>query len=114
MTDQDPSTGRFVKGNKANPGGRVRSDLSITTLIDKAVSDADWDFIIKQMLKQARRGNLKAIEMLMDRRFGKAIQATDNTHSGELTYKIEYVNTPYPTANVSSGASGNTPKPKEV
>jgi hypothetical protein len=114
MTDRDPETGKFLPGNNANPGGRARSDITLTALIDKAVTPADWDFIIKNLLKMARRGNLKAIEMLMDRRFGKPIQATDNTHTGDMVYRIEYINTPYPASDVSSGASGNTPKPKEI
>jgi hypothetical protein len=33
---------------------------------------------------------------------------------GPLRFEVEYVNTPYPTANVPPSASGNTPEPKEV
>jgi hypothetical protein len=73
MTDQDPKSGRFVKGNKANPGGHKRTDLSISALIDNAVTEADWLFIIGNLRTKARRGDVKAIEMLMDRRFGKAV-----------------------------------------
>lgn len=71
--------GQYIPGISGNPGGRTASDISITTLIDKAVNPEDWDFIFKNLLKMARRGNLKAIEILLDRRFGKAIQATEHT-----------------------------------
>lgn len=88
LSGRDPKTGRFLPGSNPNPGGRVRSDLSITALIDKAVSPDDWDFIIRQMLKMARRGNLKAIEMLTDRRFGKPLQPQDI----DAALNIRYVN----------------------
>ena len=73
MTDRDPTSGKFLPGNKANPGGRPKG-LSITALIDKAVSEADWIFILDVLLRKARRGDVKAIDMLLDRRFGKAMQ----------------------------------------
>lgn len=81
MQERDEK-GKFTKGTSGNPGGRPKSELSITALIDDAVTPADWDFIFKQLLKMARRGNLKAIEMLMDRRFGKAQQRTELTGEG--------------------------------
>lgn len=91
MTDQDPKTGRFVAGNKANPGGRPKAEVSITALIDQAVSPTDWMDIIQKLLKMARAGNLKAIEMLMDRRFGKALQTTELT--GKDGGPIKTINT---------------------
>ena len=78
MTDRDAS-GKFVKGNTGNPGGRPKSDLSIIALIDAVVTAEDWKFIIEAQVKRARRGDNKAIEWLTDRRFGKAIQATQIT-----------------------------------
>ena len=80
--------GQFVKGISGNPGGRPNG-LSITALIDKAVTRDDWDFIFATLLKMARRGNLKAIEMLMDRRFGKALQTNEIT--GKDGGPIKYI-----------------------
>lgn len=77
MTDRDPTTGKFLPGNRANPGGRPKSDLSLTVLIDEVVSPNDWRFIIATLKKRARRGDVRAIEMLMDRRFGKPVQQTE-------------------------------------
>ena len=86
MTDRDAS-GKFVPGNKANPGGKIkRTDLTITALIDAAMTEDDWRFIIKAQVTRARRGDHRAIDWLTDRRFGKAVQPTDNEHSGELTF----------------------------
>jgi hypothetical protein len=114
MVLKDPETGRFVKGASGNPGGRPKSELSITALIDSVVSENDWLFIIGVLKKRARRGDVKAIEMLMDRRFGKAIQVNEHTGKDGSAIRIEYVNTPYPAPDVSSSASGDTPEPKEV
>ena len=112
MTDRDPDSGKFIKGTSGNPGGRPKSEFTITGLIDAAVNANDWKFIIGQLLKQARRGNLKAIEMLMDRRFGKALQQTEI--NGNLKAMIEYVNNPYPSSNVPPGTGEDIPKPEKV
>ncbi len=89
MTDRDAS-GKFVKGNSANPGGRPRSDLSLSALIDGAVTEDDWKFIITAQLKKARRGDHKSVEWLTDRRFGKAVQPTDNKHEGTINVIIDW------------------------
>lgn len=85
MVAQRNDKGQFVKGESGNPGGRKVADYSITELIDGVVTVDDWKFIFELLKKKARRGDMKAIEMLMDRRFGKSIQPTDNKHSGELS-----------------------------
>lgn len=84
--------GQFCKGESGNPGGRPAAEFSITALIDDAVSKDDWVFIIDQLNKKARRGDLKAIEMLMDRRFGKPTQT--NEIKGDLNLLIWDVPTP--------------------
>ena len=78
MTDRDVN-GRFKPGISGNPEGKKKDSLSVSALIDEAVTPDDWKFIIQQLLKRAKRGDLKAIEMLMDRRFGKALQQIDGT-----------------------------------
>jgi hypothetical protein len=99
MTERGPD-GKFLKGNSANPGGRPKSDLSITALIDAVVKPSDWEFIITCLKTKARRGDVKAIEMLMDRRFGKAIQQTQLTgeEGGPLKVIVEYVDAPFTTS----------------
>jgi hypothetical protein len=102
MTDRDPQSGKFLPGNKANPGGRPRNDLVISALIDEVVKPDDWRFIIGELKKRARRGDVKATEMLMDRRFGKAIQAVEHGGEGGGPIRIEIVyadNTLIPTAS---------------
>lgn len=49
-------------------------ETSVSALIDAAVTVEDWQAIIATLANRARRGDLKAIEMLLDRRFGKPVQ----------------------------------------
>ena len=79
MTQERDEKGKFVKGVSANPGGRPKADYSISALIDEAVSLSDWNFIISILKKKARRGDYKAIEILLDRRFGKPVQPNEHT-----------------------------------
>lgn len=90
MTDRD-GNGRFVAGNRANPGGRPKSELNITTLIDDAVTVDDWKFIFETLKKKARRGDMKAIEMLMDRRFGKPKQSTEITGADGAPIQVQRI-----------------------
>lgn len=85
MAKRDPATGKFIKGESGNPGGRTKG-LSITALIDKAVSERDWYDIINVLLTRAKRGDLKAIEMITDRRFGKASQPITGEGGGPITW----------------------------
>jgi hypothetical protein len=87
MTERGPD-GKFIKGNSGNPGGRPKSDYSITALIDAAVGESDWIFIIGVLLKRARRGDVKAIEMLMDRRFGKAIMQIGGANGAPIPVQL--------------------------
>ncbi len=85
MTERGPD-GKFVKGASGNPGGRPKDSLSLTALIDAAVTATDWTTIIGIMRRKAIHGDLKATDMLFDRRFGKAQQFTDITSNGETIH----------------------------
>jgi hypothetical protein len=56
--------GRFAKGNRGGPG-RPRARDRITAL-DERVAEAGPD-LIEAALKEAKGGNVKAMEMLLDR-----------------------------------------------
>lgn len=81
MAGRDPKTGRFMKGVSGNPGGRPKG---IYTLIDESLGDADWQELINLLTKLAMRGNLKAMEMLLDRRWGKPTQSIEAGDGGAV------------------------------
>jgi hypothetical protein len=64
FTDFRQADGRFAKGNPGGPG-RPRARDRIAAL-DQIVADAGPD-LIEAALKVAKSGNVKAIEMLLDR-----------------------------------------------
>jgi hypothetical protein len=91
MVAQRDEKGKFVKGKSGNPGGRPAGEFTISGLIDEAVTKEDWLFIINTLKTKARRGDVKAIEMLMDRRWGKPVQENRNTGEGGGPMRIEVV-----------------------
>jgi len=85
MAVRDPKTGRFVKGVSGNPGGRPKG---LVPLIDGSLSDADWQELISILSKLAMRGNLKAMEMLLDRRWGKPTQSIEAGEKSGLKISV--------------------------
>ena len=81
MVVQRDAKGHYLPGQSANPGGRNRSG-SIRKMIDAVVCDADWQKIIQVLYDKAMKGDLKAIEMLLDRRFGKPTQPITGDDDG--------------------------------
>jgi len=80
MTDRD-ATGRFVKGNNANPNGRPPKereeryrDIMLTT-----VSFADWQRIVEKARDQALKGDAVARKFLADYFIGPPVQRNEHT-----------------------------------
>ena len=70
----------FKPGQSGNPKGRPKN--SVTALL-KAKPDADKVAIATKLTNLAKEGDLKAIDMFIDRTDGKVIQQTDHTFNGE-------------------------------
>lgn len=65
--DQRMADGRFAKGNRGGPGRPPRRSLSGTVLaLDKLSAEAAPD-VVKVALDLARRGNLTALGMVLER-----------------------------------------------
>jgi len=68
---------QWKKGQSGNPAGKPRGSKHFKTLLKEALMLADENGeridtkIIKQLLSKASKGDLKAIEMVMDRTDGK-------------------------------------------
>ena len=70
--DRDPCTGRFVKGCKPGPGNpNVRNLASTRSRLILAVSDDDFDRVVKALFDAAERGERWAVKELLDRLLGK-------------------------------------------
>jgi hypothetical protein len=76
--------GRIVKGQTLNPLGKPVGARHMTTIIFDALSKVAKDTgtredveIVKTLLRKAKEGDTKAIEMIMDRTDGKPVQMID-------------------------------------
>ena len=78
MDDPDRnSNGRFKKGWKGGPGrpqGSVRKYKKIHDLLMDAATDEDEVEMVKVLVREARGGNLRAIDTYFDRKYGKPTQ----------------------------------------
>src|ERR1039458_6871631 len=76
----DPEIGkntRWRKGQRSpNPGGRPRYGL-VSAYLRQALEGGDADKIAQSLLKQAKKGNMRAISEVMDRTEGKAKQTME-------------------------------------
>lgn len=83
MSNPNPEN-QFKPGQSGNPNGRPRSGNSWKDIIDNAISlktekgISKKEAIILILTEMALDGDLKAMEMLMDRTEGKAKQLTEN------------------------------------
>ena len=78
--DNIPPEKRWQPGQSGNPNGRPKN--SETTLL-KNKSHKDKREIADKLTNLAKDGDLKAIDMFIDRTDGKVIQQTDHTFNGE-------------------------------
>ena len=78
----------FPKGVSGNPNGRPRKLPKIDDLLSDILGaeddkDSEAYAILHSLMKQAKGGNVKAAEILLDRAYGKAKQSIDHTSKGE-------------------------------
>ena len=78
----------FPKGVSGNPNGRPRKLPKIDDLLSDILGaeddkDSEAYAILHSLVKQAKGGNVKAAEILLDRAYGKAKQSIDHTSKGE-------------------------------
>ena len=83
-TPPKPTVGRpFAKGTSGNPGGRkpIPDDVreALRALTPRALE------VLKQLLESAdEKVQVQAMREVLDRNLGKAVQPTDNVHSGSV------------------------------
>jgi len=88
-----PEHSRFKKGQSGNPKGRPPKLPHLDKLLDEVLGEEKDGVTAAKVILQALRlkatkGDVRAAEVLLDRAYGKAKQAIEN--SGETTIKIIY------------------------
>lgn len=64
---------KFKKGETGNPNGRPKKIPSLDKLLSD-LPESDFTKVIESLVKKAKSGDVRAIEVLLDRSYGKAKQ----------------------------------------
>ncbi|MCU0473401.1 MAG: DUF5681 domain-containing protein [Bacteroidales bacterium] len=67
----------FKKGVSGNPAGRPLTIPSIDILLSEVFTEKERISILTSLKKQAQKGNIRAIEIILDRLYGKVKQQTE-------------------------------------
>jgi hypothetical protein len=71
-----PKAAQFKPGQSGNPNGRPRKIPAIDKLLQDIAED-DYTEVIKALFKKAKKGDVRAAEVLFDRAYGKARQTVE-------------------------------------
>jgi len=87
----------FKKGESGNPNGRPKlpdlNEAMVKALLGEHGSEDNLKKVLDKITKLALEGNLKAIELLLDRAYGKPKQSIDHSTLGErITPPITWQN----------------------
>jgi hypothetical protein len=82
MGAKDIEQYKFKKGQTGNPNGRPKL-IDLKEVIQSEVGDEGIKQVIRALMAKAAKGDVRAIQELFDRGYGKATQHTDITSGGE-------------------------------
>jgi hypothetical protein len=89
------TNGSFKKGfdPRRNPGGRPKNGFSLVEMIRNA-SKEDYEAVAAKLWAEAKKGNLQAVQIILDRLYGKP-EALSKVQLGSdpdapLRFKIIY------------------------
>lgn len=81
-----PKEACFKPGQSGNPKGRPKKLPAIDDLLAEVLGEENGNstakVILESMVKQAKKGDVRAAELLLERAYGKAKQPIE--HSGEI------------------------------
>lgn len=102
----------FKKGYSGNPRGRPRlprlQESLASALSAKVDGVSALEAILGSLVDRAKRGDVRAAELLLNRAYGKALQITEVTGTGALfpiTPPIAWVESPCVSTSVLSETS---------
>lgn len=77
---------KFKKGESGNINGRPNKIPDIDTLLSK-IPDSDYEAVIEALFKKAKKGDVRASEVLFDRSWGRPKEKIE-VSGGIKSYKI--------------------------
>ena len=85
---------KFIKGESGNPSGRPKGSVDVVAELNRQLraKPKDLQAIIKALIDEAKSGNVKAIEVILDRLNGKVAQPLSNSDGTPIKILVEYVN----------------------
>lgn len=84
MARERNEKGQFVKGHKGyHNGGRRKSEYDLQDLIDQVVPKKRWKKIVEAVARAAESGDLDAVRILLDRRWGRVKADIDMNLHGD-------------------------------
>ena len=103
---------RIPKGTSGNPNGRPKKLPEINKLLAEVLGEEKdgvtaADAILRKLRAMAAQGNIRAIELLLDRAYGKAKQTVDMEVTQRMTIvdDIPPIDTAFTEATPSLGAA---------
>jgi Family of unknown function (DUF5681) len=103
MAAKDIEPHKFKKGQTGNPKGRPKKIPELEALINDVFGDQDaMKQILTSLQAQAKKGNIRAAEIILDRAYGKPKQSIDHTTDGEKMNSNITVNILTPAPPVTS------------
>ncbi len=108
-----PGNKPFKKGQSGNPKGRPRKLPELDTILADVLGEETGgvsaaEAILKKLMQLARRGNIRAAELLLDRGYGKATQRVE----GKVDHTVSKVLLPRCLQDDPPESHTSAPKPK--
>lgn len=81
-----PKESQFKPGQSGNPKGQPRKTPEIEELLAEVLGEdgSEAKLIIQALIKKAKKGDVRAAEVVFDRAFGKAKQFIKTDVNGEF------------------------------
>jgi hypothetical protein len=73
-----PKNSQFKPGKSGNPNGRPKQIPALEKLLSD-IPETDYEDIIAALVKKAKKGEVRAAEVLFDRAWGKAKESLEIT-----------------------------------
>lgn len=82
----------FKKGESGNPNGRPKKlpelDKLLADVLGGEEGMTEAEAILKAMRAKAKKGDVRAAELILNRAYGKPKETIDQTNKGEITVKV--------------------------